>query len=567
MASTTTLEGDAPILATSGNAASFFGGDTSVGSWLRTRDHKRVAIMYLVGVVVMLLASLVLTTVLRLEQLTPQVDILTATGGELAPDAAAAAGRALYNQLFTLSGSFLFYAFAIPAIPAALGNFLLPLMLGARGLAFPRVNLASFYLWLAGTAILSYAVLGGELDTGWTFYPPYSTQGTGTVIWANVGLAVLGLSSILTGLNFIVTIHKMRAPGVAWDRMPLFAWSLYATSVVMVLATPVFILTLLMLVFENLFAIGLFAPAMGGDPVLYQHFFWFYAHPATFIALLPALGLVSEIISVHSKKHIYGYKGLAIGLVATAVLAFLGWGQHMVVSGQSGFASALFSLFSFVVVVPMLMHVFSWVATLKGGAITLNAPMLYGLMSVATLALWILSGLFMSALSTNVHLHDSAFAEGHTQYLLYGGVVMTFLAGLHHWFPKMFGRMYDQRHAKIGAVAVFIGLNVMGLTNLVLGANGMAGSHAEYDAAFQPLQVVASIGAFVMVLGLLFALIVLVHGVYAGDRAPANPWGGVSLEWAAASPPVAENFIHTPNVDHDSYDFVEIDHEAVVSHH
>jgi cytochrome c oxidase subunit 1 len=531
----------------------FYRSKRGLWSWLSTVDHKRIGVMYLVGVLVAFFAAGMLAVIFRLDLATPQTEL----------------GRELYNKIFTLHGALMVFVFIIPAIPAALGNFFLPLMLGTKDVAFPRLNLLSFYVWCAGTALLLAAILAGNLDTGWTFYTPYSVkegEAMSPLIWGTLGIFVLGFSSILTAVNFIVTVHKMRAPGLTWNRLPLFIWALYATAVIQVLATPVLAITVMLLLMENLMQVGIFNPKWGGDPVLFQHFFWFYSHPAVYIMILPGFGIISETLSIHSKKHIFGYKAIALSSVAIAVISFLVWGHHMFVSGQSDFAAALFSFLTFAVAVPTAIKMFSWVATLYKGVITFNAAMNYSLIFLFTFAIGGLTGIFLGALSVDVHFHDSYFVVAHFHYVMMGGTVIAFLAGLHHWFPKMFGKMYNEKSALVGAVLVFIGFNMTFLTQFMLGSQGMPRRYAEYDPMFQPYHQISTLGTLILAVGLIWTLIYLVHALIAGKKAPANPWGGVSLEWATQSPPIEHNFHDIPVVDAGPYAFPEIDHKDGAAH-
>ncbi|MCC6623686.1 MAG: cytochrome c oxidase subunit I [Deltaproteobacteria bacterium] len=553
---TTTLEGQVGHGHGHAGDVDFYRESRGFMSWVKTLDHKRIGIMYLVGTLIGFMAGGILAIMFRADLMTPNTEF----------------GRETYNQLFTLHGALMVFIFIIPAIPAALGNFFLPLMLGAKDVAFPRLNLASFYLWCAGTLTLLIAILAGNLDTGWTFYTPYSIkEGSAAtpLIIATGGVFILGFSSILTGVNFIVTVHKMRAPGMTWNRMPLFIWALYSTAVIQILATPVLAITLLLLLIENLMGVGIFNPALGGDPVLFQHFFWFYSHPAVYIMILPGFGIISEVLAVHAKKHIFGYKAIALSSVAIAIISFLVWGHHMFVSGQSEFAAALFSFLTFAVAVPTAIKVFSWVATLYKGVITLNTPMLYGLIFLFTFTIGGLTGIFLGALSVDVHFHDSYFVVAHFHYVMMGGTVIAFLAGIHHWFPKMFGKMYNETHGKIGALLVFIGFNVTFFTQFMLGSQGMPRRYAEYDPVFQPYHVISSIGSFILAAGLFWTLAYLVMALVKGKKAGDNPWGGASLEWATMSPPIMHNFHDTPHVDTDPYNYPEIDRTAATGsgHH
>jgi cytochrome c oxidase subunit 1 len=563
---TTTLE------PTSGHGhaeeVSFYGAERGLWSWLSTLDHKRIGIMYLVGTLAGFAAGGVLAILFRIELLTPDIDFFLSANATDIGNAMVEA-RATYNKFFTLHGALMVFVFIVPSIPAALGNFFLPLMLGAKDVAFPRLNLTSFYLWCIGTAILLVAILAGQLDAGWTFYAPYSLnpdKGSLPIIIATLGIFVLGFSSILTGVNFVVTVHKMRAPGMTWNRMPLFIWALYATAVIQILATPVLAITLLLLLLESVLQVGIFNPEFGGDPILYQHFFWFYSHPAVYIMILPGFGIISEVLTVHAKKHIFGYKAIALSSVSIAIISFLVWGHHMFVSGQSEFASALFSFLTMAVAIPTAIKVFSWVATLYGGSIQFTTAMWYGLAFIFTFTIGGLTGIFLGALSNDVHFHDSYFVVAHFHYVMMGGTVIALLAGLHHWFPKMFGRMYNEKAGYVGVFLVFIGFNVTFFTQFMLGSQGMPRRYAEYAEGFQTYHVISSIGSFILAAGLLWTLIYFIHGIFKGEKAGPNPWGGVSLEWATQSPPIHHNFHETPHVDADPYNFPQIDRSKSSGH-
>jgi cytochrome c oxidase subunit 1 len=523
-------------------------------SWLLTVDHKRLGIMYLAGVLLFFLAGGIFALVLRTELLWPEANnIISAT---------------TYNKMFTLHGAIMVFLVIIPSVPAALGNFFLPLMLGAKDVAFPKLNLLSFYIYTLGSIFFLYTLVTGQLDTGWTFYTPYSTNHSGTaVISATFGAFILGFSSILTGINFIVTVHKMRAPGLTWNRLPLFVWGIYATAIIQVLATPVLAITLLLLIMERTLNIGIFDPAMGGDPVLYQHFFWFYSHPAVYIMILPGFGIISELIAVHSRKHIFGYKAIALSSIAIAIISFLVWGHHMFVSGQSELAGIVFSFLTFAVAVPTAIKVFSWVATLYKGSIEFNTPMLYGLAFLFTFSIGGLTGIFLGALSVDVHLHDTYFVVAHFHYVMMGGTIIAFIGGIHHWWPKMFGRMYNERHGRIGALLVFIGFNVTFFNQFIVGQQGMPRRYYTYVPQFQQQHVLSTIGAYILAAGLLWTAFYLLNSLRNGEKAPPNPWGGASLEWQTASPPIEHNFHGQPRVDADPYNFPEIDRTGSIDHH
>lgn len=540
MAHTITGTLDAPIPQSGTN---YLNAKRGIASWLTTVDHKRIGIMYLVSILVSFAAGGLFALLLRLELLKPSQVIM-------GPDA--------FNQAFTLHGTIMVFLFIIPSIPAALGNFFLPLLLGAKDVAFPRLNLASLYIYWIGASICLISIVSGGVDTGWTFYVPYATSSNTAVMSMTFGAFVLGFSSILTGLNFIVTTHKMRAPGLTWFKMPLFVWSAYATSIIQVLATPVLGITLLLLIAERLFGVGIFDPNLGGDPVLFQHFFWFYSHPAVYIMILPGMGIISEVLAVHSWRPVFGYKAVAFSSVAIALLGFLVWGHHMFVSGQSPVASAVFSFLTFFVAIPSGIKVFNWLATLWGGSISLRAPMLFALSFLFLFAIGGLTGIFLGMLATDIHLHDTYFVVAHFHYVMMGGTVFAFLAGLHHWWPKISGRMYSESWARLSCALLFIGFNVTFFSQFVLGSRGMPRRYYSYLDQFQTLHVISTVGSWIIGAGFLVMLFYLLRSLKVGERAPQNPWGGQSLEWSTQSPPITENFVGQPTVTSGPYDFPAI---------
>jgi cytochrome c oxidase subunit 1 len=466
-----------------------------------------------------------------------------------------------YNKAFTLHGAIMVFLVIIPSIPAALGNFVLPIMLGAKDVAFPRLNLFSFYLWMLGAICAVWSLIAGGFDTGWTFYTPYSTSSqAGGIIPVLVGVFILGFSSIFTGVNFIVTIHKLRPQGMTWFRMPLFLWALYATAVIQVLATPVLGITVALLVIERAFNIGIFDPSMGGDPVLFQHFFWFYSHPAVYIMILPGMGIISEIISVHSHRHIFGFRFIAFSSIAIAIFSFLVWGHHMFTSGQSALMNVLFSAITFSVAIPSAVKVFNWLATLYKGSISLNTPMLYGLSFIFLFTIGGLTGIPLAVLSTDIHLHDTYFVVAHFHYVMMGSALIAMIGGLHHWWPKMFGVMYSEFWGRIACALVFVGFNLTFFTQFMLGSQGMPRRYYTYDQlegmaeTFRIYHHLSTGGSYIMALGFVITGIYLLHSLFAGKKAPANPWGGASLEWQCTSPPPHDNFSKTPRVG-DCYDF------------
>lgn len=521
---------------------------SGIFSWIFTLDHKRIGVMYLVGILTSFFIGGCLAMAVRAHLLTPD-------GLLFSNDA--------YNQVFTLHGAIMVFLFIIPSIPAALGNFLVPVMLGAKDVAFPRLNLCSFYLWVAGAIFFVSALLASGLDTGWTFYTPYSTNSETSVVLATFGAFILGFSSIFTGLNFIVTINTMRPPGMTWFRMPLFLWATYATSIIQVLATPVLGITLLLLIAERTMHIGIFDPEFNGDPVTYQHFFWFYSHPAVYIMILPAFGIISELISVHSHKGIFGYRFIAYSSIAIALLGFLVWGHHMFTSGMSNLTTIIFSALTFSVSVPSAIKVFNWLATMYKGSISLTTPMCYALAFIFLFTIGGLTGLFLGTLNTDLHLHDTYFVVAHFHYVMMGGTLVAFLGGLFHWWPKMFGRMFSETWGRISCAIVFFGFNMAFLPQFVLGSRGMPRRYATYDAEFAYLHQMSSIGSFILGMGLLVAGLVLLHSLFKGKFAPANPWGGATLEWCCTSPPPYYNFARPPIVG-DPYEFEHIDYDPSI---
>jgi cytochrome c oxidase subunit 1 len=514
--------------------------DKGILSWFTTLDHKRIGILYLVCVMSAFLLGGVFALLVRTELLTPGPTIVS---------------HDWYNKFFTLHGAVMVFLVIIPGIPAALGNFVLPLQLGAKDVAFPRLNLASWYLWVIGALCMVASLVTNAVDTGWTFYTPYSTTTTTSVIPALFGAFILGFSSIFTGLNFITTIHKLRPPGMTWFRMPLFLWALYSTAVIQVLATPVLGITLLMLIVERAFGIGIFDPALGGDPVLFQHFFWFYSHPAVYIMIVPAFGVVSDIFPTFSRKRIFGYKFIALSSVAIAILGFLVWGHHMFTSGQSVVASTVFSAITFLIAIPTAIKVFNWIATMYKGAIHLDTPMLYALAFLWVFTIGGLTGMFLAVMSVDVHLHDTYFVVAHFHYVMMGGAITAFFGGLHFWWPKIFGRMYNESLGRIGATVVFIGLNVTFFPQFILGTRGMPRRYYNYLPEFQSLHALSTIGAYILGIGFLITAFYLFASLRKAYDAPKNPWGANTLEWRTVSPPPYYNFHNTPVVTEGPYDY------------
>jgi len=522
-------------------AESYLQHESGIRSWLLTLDHKRIGVMYLVAIAASLFLGGVFALVLRLNLWRPG-------GGLVSNDA--------YNKLFTLHGAVMIFLFVIPGIPAALGNFVVPLQLGAKDLAFPKVNLLSFWLYVVGAVLFIAVLVAGGIDTGWTLYPPYSleeSRGLG-ILLALAALFVVGFSSILTGLNFIASIHKMRPPEVGWFDLPLFLWALYATGIIQVIATPVLGITAAMGFLERLFHLGIFMPEYGGDPVLFQHFFWFYSHPAVYIMILPAMGIVSEVVSVFSRKPIFGYRFIAMSSIAIAAIGFFVWGHHMFVSGQSSWTNVIFSFLTLLVAIPSAIKTFNWIATMYKGAIVLATPMIYVLAFFAIFGVGGLTGLFLGSLATDVPLHDTYFVVAHFHFVMVGAVLTAFLAGLHYWWPKMTGRMYDEALGKLSAALVFAGFHLTFVPQFFAGVAGMPRRYATYAPAFQRDNRLSTVGAFVLAVGMCIALFGLVASLFRGRRAPPNPWGAATLEWTTPSPPAHDNFAIPPRANK-PYDF------------
>jgi cytochrome c oxidase subunit 1 len=541
---TTTATPASPASAGHGEV-NYLNHEYGIKSWLLTLDHKRIGILYLITTTMFFALGGLFAGLIRLELMTPEGDLFQAD---------------TYNKLFTMHGVAMIFFFLIPSVPAVLGNFVLPLMIGAKDVAFPRLNLLSWYCYITGGSLASFAIVAGGVDTGWTFYTPYSsTYSTGFVSVALMGVFINGFSSILTGVNFLTTVHKMRAPGMTWFRLPLFIWAQYATSLMMILGTPVVAITLLLVALENMFGLGIFNPELGGDPILMQHLFWFYSHPAVYIMIVPGFGVISEVIACFSRKAIFGYSFVAFSSLAIALLGFLVWGHHMFTTGQSIYAGMVFSFITFFIAVPTAVKIFNWTATMYRGSIDLKSPLMYALGFIGLFLIGGLTGTFLSTLAMDIHLHDTYFVVSHFHYVMVGGMVMAYLSGLHFWWPKMMGRMYNEAWAMTGAVLIFLGFNLTFFPQFVLGYLGMPRRYHVYPEEFQILHVASTGGATVLGLGYMVLFVCLVWSLFKGAKAGPNPWTAKGLEWEIESPPTPHNFHETPIVTSEPYAYEEED--------
>lgn len=537
----TTIRDAATATPTIGRPKDYLHEKSTLASWFFTIDHKRIALLYLASITGFFIIGAIAAGLIRLSLVVPNGQIFS---------------NDTYNKLFTIHGVVMVWFYMIPSIPTTLGNFLIPLMIGAKDLAFPKLNLTSWYIFLGGSIFTLFTVLVGGVDTGWTFYAPFSTTFSNTwVIPALIGVIIVGFSSILTGLNFVVTIHTMRAPGMTWFRLPIFVWTHYAVSLIFLLATPVITIALSLLVLERAFGIGVFDPALGGDPVLFEHLFWFYSHPAVYIMVLPGMGVISEIVPAFSQKRLFGYRFVAYASIALASLTFFVWGHHMFVNGQSEMASISFSVLSFAVAVPSAVKVYNWTATIYRGSLRLDTPMLYAMGYIGLFVIGGLTGLFLATLSIDEHLHDTYFVVAHFHYIMVGGTVLAFLGGLHFWWPKITGRMYNEAWGRVGALLIFLGFNVTFFPQFLLGYLGMPRRYHQYPPEFQLLNILSSAGSTILALGYFFPMIYLVWSLWFGKRAPADPWEAKGLEWTTSSPPPTHNFLTEPVVDFDAYDY------------
>jgi cytochrome c oxidase subunit I len=530
---------------------SYLNSEYGLKSWLLTQDHKRIALLYLLTTTFFFVIGGVAASLIRLELLTPAGDLVASD---------------TYNKLFSIHGIIMVFFFLVPVAPAVLGNFLIPLMIGARDVAFPKLNLFSWYLFVIGGCFELYMMIAGGVDTGWTFTTPLSTHFANTnVVGAAMGIFIAGFSSILTGVNFIVTIHRMRAPGMTWFRLPLFIWSYYATSIIFVLATPVVAITLLLVVVERLAGIGIFDPTKGGDPLLFQHLFWFYSHPAVYVMILPGMGVMSEVISCFCRKRVFGYTAVAFSSVAIAVFSFFVWAHHMFIMGISNYSALVFSLMSMLVAVPSAIKVFNWAATMQKGSISFDTPMLYALGFIGLFTMGGMTGIFLGSLGMDIHLTETYFIVAHFHYVMVGGMVSAVMAGLHFWWPKMTGKMYPESLGRLAATILFIGFNLTFFPQFILGYLGMPRRYHAYPPEFQVLNVLSTAGASILAIGYLLPATYLLWSLKYGKIAGANPWGAAGLEWRVQSPPLTSNFLEIPIVTEEAYAYGDMDRPIEVA--
>ena len=519
----------------------YLNAEYGIRSWLLTTDHKRIALLYLISITFFFFIGGFFALLVRLELLTPAGDLMTAD---------------MYNKAFTMHGQIMIFFFLIPSIPAVLGNFLIPMMIGAKDLAFPRINLLSWYIYIVAGGLYLHCLVSGGVDTGWTFYTPYSSLFSNShVVEAGMSIFIVGFSSILTGLNFVVTVHRMRAPGMTWSRLPLFVWSHYATSIIMLLGTPIIAITLLLVVLERTLNLGIFDPSRGGDPVLFQHLFWFYSHPAVYIMILPSMAVISEIVPCFSRKRVFGYNFIAASSIAIAAIGFLVWAHHMFVAGISLYSALVFSFLSFLVAVPSAIKVFNWTATMYKGSVSFSTPMLYAFGFIGLFTIGGLTGLFLATLGVDVHVHDTYFVIAHFHYVMVGGAVMGYLGGIHFWWPKISGRMYPEAWGRLAALIVFLGFNLTFFPQFIVGYLGMPRRYWQYPPEYQVYNVLSTAGASILAVGYLLPMVYLLWSLRYGKLAPDNPWQATGLEWRTPSPPPTFNFEETPEVTWEAYEY------------
>ncbi len=515
-------------------------GKTGLTSWLTTLDHKRIGLLYFVTVMTFFLIGGIFALLIRAELFAPGPTLFDAN---------------TYNQVLTYHGAIMVFMVIVPGIPAILGNFFLPIQIGAKDFAFPKLNLASWYVFMAGAALAVSTMFVNKIDTGWTFYTPYSIKTGTSVVLMALGVFIMGMSSIMTGLNMIVTVHKLRAPGMTMGRLPLFVWSIYSTAIIQVLATPVLGITVLLLVAERTLGVGIFDPARGGDPVLFQHFFWFYSHPAVYIMILPAMGIISELVTAFSRKTIFGYAAIAASSLGIAAVSFFVWGHHMFVSGQSEIAGIIFSFLTMLVGVPTAIKMFNWLSTLYRGNVSFDSPMLYALGFMFLFAIGGVTGIMLATTATDIHFHDTYFVVAHFHYVMVGGTLMAIVGGFFYWMPKMFGKTFNETFARLSFVFIFVGFNVTFFPQFILGSMGMPRRYFDYLPAYESLNRISTVGSWLIGFGFLIVLGVIIEGLLSKRKAPDNIWGAKTLEWQTSSPPPLHNFEAQPEVTAGPYEF------------
>jgi len=542
--------------ANTANYVDFYKESSGWKSWFFSTDHKRIGLMYLWSMLFFFGIGLTAAFLMRFEMLSQGPTIMDAQ---------------TYNYMFTLHGIIMVFLFIIPGIPAVFGNFFLPIQLGAPDVSFPRLNLFSYHLYVIGSLMalgsIIYSWIDGTspIDTGWTFYVPYSLRTGANVVVPLLAAFILGFSSILTGLNFVTTIHRMRAKGMGMFQMPLFCWALYSTAWIQIIATPVIGITIVLVLLERAFKFGIFDPALGGDPVMMQHLFWIYSHPAVYIMILPPMGVVSDIITTFSRRTIYGYKVMAFSTMAIALVGYMVWAHHMFTSGMSDNARMFFSFFTMLVAIPTGVKIFNWIGTMWRGSIRLDSPMLFVLLFIVLFSIGGLTGLVLGALATDIHLHDTYFVVAHFHYVILGGIVPMFLAAFHYWFPKMFAKMYNEKVAKIGVVLYFIGANVLYFPMFIMGYNGMPRRYYDYLPEYELYHHISTVGSWILIGSIVLLIVNLIIAMRSKNspKAPDNPWGSLTLEWThAPTPPPLFNFIKDPVVTGGPYDYPDYDDEG-----